>query len=62
MLLVGDPNVKPKNVPIPVEANAALRGSDSIVFIFKPIGQVLTKLVIQVSFLTHLVPTPFALS
>ncbi len=37
----------PKDLPIPVEADAALRTSDSITFSFPAISQALTKLVIQ---------------
>ncbi len=45
--LPGDPNIAPNNLPIPKEADKALRTSDSITFIFHPIGQALSRLVIQ---------------
>ena len=41
-----DPNVKPKDIPIP-ESDPTTRSSDSISLTWKPIKQLLTKLVLQ---------------
>ena len=43
----GDPNVPPKDLPAPVEKSLASRTSESITLKWKPIGQALTKLVLQ---------------
>lgn len=42
----GDPNVRPKDVPVP-ESDPTTRSSDSISLTWKPIKQLLTKLVLQ---------------
>ena len=43
----GDPNVPPKDLPVPVEKSLASRTSESISLKWKPIGQAVTKLVLQ---------------
>ena len=44
----GDPNIKPKQLPEPAEKNIASRTHDSITLNWEPIGQLLTKLTLQV--------------